>query len=141
MGNGVVGRTRSRTAGHKGNTVADIIQIQPQARVQLKKNTGDVLYNQEFAPAKQTYTSHVGMAITVATNTSVILSQGNIADVVNIMLKANNACTIKVNSQATGTPMVGTNSVWVAFSTSLTAVKVLNVSTTNTVTVNYVLTN
>ena len=121
--------------------MADVIQIKPQARVQLKKNTGDVLYNQEFAPDPQTYTSHVGMAITIATNTSVILSQGNIVDVVNAMIRASNACTVKVNAQAAGTPLVGTNSVWVAFSTSLTAVKILNVSTTNTVVINYVLTN
>jgi len=121
--------------------VADVIQLKPQARVQLKKNSGDTLYNQEFAPAAQTYTSHVGQAITVGTNTSVILSQGAIVNVVNLLLQADNACTIKVNAQATGTPLVGTNSVWVAYSTSLTAVKVLNSSTTNTVTVNYVLTN
>jgi len=121
--------------------VADVIQVKPQARVQLKKNTGDVLYNQEFAPDPQTYTSHVGMAITVGTNTSVILSQGNIVDVVNLFVKANNACVLKVNAQAAGTPLVGTNSVWVAYSTSLTETKVLNESTTNTVTVNYVLTN
>jgi len=121
--------------------VADVVQVKPSARVKLQRNTGVVLYDQIFAPAADTYTSHVGQAITLATNSSATISQGNIAAVRNAMLQLDNAATIKVNGQTSGSPMVGTNSVWVAFSTSLTAIKVVNASLTNRVTVHYVLTN
>lgn len=121
--------------------MADVIQVKPQARVTIQKNTGVVLYDQQFAPAASTYTSHVGQAITVGTNTSVTLSIGNIAAVRNVLLQADNACTVKVNAQSSGVPLVGTNSVWVAYSTSLTAIKVVNASLTNRVTVNYLVTN
>lgn len=122
--------------------MADVIQIKPQARVRLQKNTGDVLYDQEFAPAASTYTSHVVQAITLATNTSVTLDQGNIVAVRNLLVQADNAVTIKVNGQVTtGLPLVGTNSVYCLFSTSVTAFKVVNASTTNTATVNYVFSN
>ena len=121
--------------------MADVVQLKPSARVKLQKNTGAVLYDQIFAPAAANYTSHVGQAITLATNTSVTLSQGNIVNVRNAMLQADNACTVKVNAQAAGVPLVGTNCVWVAFLTSLTAIKVVNASLVNTVTVNYVVTN
>lgn len=122
--------------------MADVIQIKPQARVRLQKNNGDVLYDQEFAPAASTYTSHVVQAITLATNTSVTLDQGNIAAVRNLLVQCDNAATIYMNGQATtGLPLVGTNSVYCLYSTSVTSMKVLNASTTNTVTVNYIFSN
>jgi len=121
--------------------IADVVQVKPSARVKLQRNTGATLYDQIFAPAADTYTSHVGQAITLATNTSATLSQGNITAVRNAMLQMDNACTIKLNGQASGAPMVGTNSVWVAFNTSLTAIKVVNASLSNTVTVYYIVTN
>ena len=121
--------------------MADVIQVKPQARVRLQKNTGVVLYDQQFAPPAADYTSHVAQSIVIATNTSVILNQGNIVNVRNAMLQMDNACKLKFNAASTSTPMVGTNSVWVAYSTSLTAIKVKNASTQNTVTVQYIVTN
>lgn len=121
--------------------MSDVIQVKPSARIKLQRNTGVVLYDQQFAPAAATYTSHVAQAITLATNTSSTLSIGALAPVRNALLQADNACTVKVNAQATGVLLVGGSSVWVAYSTSLTAIKVVNDSNTNTVTVNYVVTN
>ena len=109
--------------------------------MRLQKNTGVLLYDLQFNPSAQEFTSHASQALTVAPSTSVSLSLGTISVVRQAMLKLDNSATIKVNAQATGVPVVGTNGVWVAYSTSLTAIKVLNESPTNTVTVEYVLTN
>jgi hypothetical protein len=122
-------------------TIADVIQVKPSARIQLLKNTGSVLYNQHFAPAAVNHTSHVVQALTVATNTSVVLNQGNIVTVKNALIQADNAVTVLVNGQSSGAPLVGTNSVWAAFSAAITSLKASNASTTNTVTVNYTLSN
>lgn len=121
--------------------MADVIQVKPQARVRLQKNTGVLLYDLQFNPAAQEFTSHAAQALTVAPSTSVTLSQGTIASVRQAMLKFDHAARIKVNGQSTGVPIVGTNGIWVAYSTSLTSIKVVNESATNTVTVEYVLTN
>lgn len=121
--------------------MADVIQVKPQARVRLQKNTGVVLYDQQFAPQAAEYTSHVTQSIVVGTNTSVVLGLGNIAAVRNAMLQMDNACLLKFNGASTSTPMVGTASVWAAYSTSITAIKVKNTSTQNEVTVLYIVTN
>jgi len=121
--------------------MADIIQVTPSARVKLQKNSGATLYDQIFAPAADTYTSHVGEAITIATNTSQTLNKGNIAAFRNLLIQADAACKVKLNSQATGTPLVGSNSVFAAFSCSAVTVIVVNESTTATCTIHYVGTN
>lgn len=122
--------------------MADVIQIKPSARIKLQKNTGQVFYDQQFAPSAASYTSHVGQAIALATNSSVTLDMGNIVTAANALLQFDNPCLVRVNGQVTTSlSMVGTNSVWAAYSTSLTAIKIVNQSTTNTVTINYLLTN
>jgi hypothetical protein len=121
--------------------MADVTQIKPQARIKLQKNTGVVLYDQQFAPSPATYTSHVAQAISVATNTTVTLSQGNITAVRNVLLQSDNAVTVKVNGNATGVPLVSTNAVYAAYSTSLTQVDVFNDSATNVANIQYVLSN
>jgi hypothetical protein len=121
--------------------MADVIKVQPSARIKLTKNSGVVLYDQQFAPSASAYTSHVGQAVLIAANTSSTLSIGGISAVRNVLLQADNQCTVKVNGQTSGVLLVGTNSVYAAYSTSLTAIKVVNASTTNTVTVQYVVSN
>lgn len=122
--------------------MADVIKVKPSARVILQKNSGAVLVDQQFSPAAAAYTSHVAQAQSLLTNTTTSLALGGIATVRNLLLQADNKCVIKVNGQVTtGLDLVGTNSMYVAYSTSITAVSVVNESTTNTVTVNYVATN
>ncbi len=121
--------------------MADVIQVKPSARIQLKKNSGVVIYDQQFAPVAATYTSHLGQSVLVATNTSAALSVGGIATVRNMLVQSDQPVNIKINGQSGSVPLVGTNSVWAAYSTSVTAIKVFNNSTTNTATIQYIVTN
>ena len=121
--------------------MADVIQVQPAARVRLQKNTGVLLYDQAFQPDPATYTKHVGQAITVGPAASVTLSIGGIAAVRNIMLQSDTKCTVKVNGQASGIALVGSSMVYVVYSGSITQVVVQNNHATNTASIQYVVTD
>lgn len=107
----------------------------------MQKNTGKVLVDQQFAPAAADYTSHVAQATIAGTNTSTVLNLGTIVAARNFFLQADQPVTILVNTQTSGVSLVGTNSVWVAYSTSITSIKVKNTSTANAATINYIATN
>ncbi len=118
--------------------MADVIQAQPSARVRLQKNTGVVLYDQQFAPDPATIAQHVGMALTIDPSDTVTLSLGNIVAARNFLLQSDTKITVKINGQADGLSLVGTNIVWACFSASLTEVEVTNDHTTNTAAIQYV---
>jgi len=109
--------------------------------VRLVKNTGSVLVDQQFAPDPATYSKHAGMAISIAPSASVTLSLGGIVAVRNILLQSDTKCTVKVNAQASGLALVGTNMVYSAYSASLTQVVVTNNHTTNTASIQYIVTD
>jgi hypothetical protein len=121
--------------------VADIIQVQPSARVRLQKNSRVLLYEQSFAPDPDDYTKHVGMAISCAASASVTLSLGGITAVRNFMLQSDTKCTVKINGQGSGTPLRGTNLVFAVYSGSLTQVVVTNDHTTNAASLQYIATD
>ena len=121
--------------------MADVIQVQPSARVKLQKNTGSVLYDQAFAPDPATYTKHVGQAITVAASGSVTLSLGGISAVRNFLLQSDTKCTVKLNGQTSGAALVGSNMVMAVYSGSLTQIVVTNNHTTNVASIQYVITD
>ncbi len=118
--------------------MADVVQAQPQARMKLQKNSGVLLYQQEFAPDPSTYTQHVGQAISIGPAASATLSIGGITAVRNLLLQSDVKCTVKLNGSVTGIPLVGTNMVFACYSGSITQIVVDNNSTTDTATVQYV---
>lgn len=121
--------------------MSDVFHAQPSARVRLQKNTNITLYDQQFAPDPATYTKHVGMAISVPASGSTTLSLGGITAVRNFLLQSDTKCTVKVNGQASGMALVGTNMVYAVYSGSLTQVVVTNNHTTNAAAVNYIATD
>jgi hypothetical protein len=121
--------------------LADVIRVQPAARVRLSKNSGVLLYDQEFAPDPATYTKHVGQAISIAPSATATLSLGGIAAVRNFLLQSDTKCTVKVNGQAAGAALVGSNMVYAIYSGSLTQIEVENNHTTNTASIQYIVTD
>lgn len=121
--------------------MSDVVQVQPSARVRLSKNNKVLLYDQAFAPDPATYTKHVGQALSVPAASSVTLSLAGIVAVRNFMLQSDVKCTVKVNGQANGVALVGSNMVFAVYSGSLTQVVVTNNSITNAASVQYVATD
>ena len=121
--------------------MSDVLSVQPSARVRLQKNNRVLLYDQAFAPDPVTYSKHVGQAISISPSASVTLSLDNITAVRNFLLQSNTKCTIKVNGQATGLALVGSNIVYAVYSGSLTQVIVTNNHTTNAASINYIATD
>lgn len=121
--------------------MADVITVQPAARVKLQKNTGIVLYDQQFSPDPATYTKHVGQAISIPASSSVTLSLGGITAVRNFLLQSDTKCTVKLNASSTGTPLVGSNMVFAVYSGSLTQIVVQNNHTTNAASVQFIVTD
>jgi hypothetical protein len=121
--------------------MADVIQVQPSVRVKLVKNSGRVLYDQNFAPAAGDYTEHSAQSLEVAAAASVTLSLGGISVVRNALLQSDTKITIKVNGQASGLALVGTAIAWAAFSASITHIVVTNNSSTDTAAISYIVTD
>lgn len=121
--------------------MSDVITVQPSARIKLQKNDRVIIYDQVYSPDAASYTKHVGMAISLGPSASVTLSLGGITAVRNLLLQSNTKCTVKVNGQASGISLVGSNIVYAAYSCSLTQVVVTNNHTTNTASLQYVITN
>jgi hypothetical protein len=109
--------------------------------VRLNKNNKVLLYDQSFAPDPADYTKHVGQAISVAAGATVTLSLGGITAVRNFLLQSDTKVTVKVNAQASGTPLVGSNMVFAVYSGSLTQINVQNNHTTNAASIQYVATD
>ena len=121
--------------------MSNVLTVQPSARIRIQKNDRVTLYDQAYAPDPATYTKHVGGAISIAASGSTTLPFGGITAVRNFLLQSDTKCTVKVNGQASGLALVGTNIVYSAFSTSLTQVTVVNDHTTNAATIEFIATD
>lgn len=120
--------------------MADVLQVQPSARVKLQKNTNVTLYDQQFAPDPATYTKHVGSALSVPASGSVTLSLGGITAVRNFLFQSDTKCTVKLNGQS-GLALVGTNMVMAVYSGSITQAVITNNHTTNAASIQYIATD
>ena len=121
--------------------MSDVNSAQPSARIRLRKNSGVLLYEQAFAPDPETYDQHVGQAITIDPSGVVTLSIGNIAAVRNFLLQSDTPVTVRVNGQANGVDLVGSNMVMAVYSGSLTEIEVENNHSTNSAAVQYLVTD
>lgn len=121
--------------------MADVVTVQASARVRLRKNNQVMLYEQAFEPDPASNTKHIGSALSIPAAGSVTLSLGGITAVRNFMLQSNTKITVKVNGQASGLALVGTNISYAAYSCSLTQIVVTNDHTTNVASVQYVCTD
>ena len=121
--------------------MADTFQVQPSARVKLLKNNGKVLYDQNFSPAADDLSEYSGQSLEIAAAGSATLSLGGLAVARKFILQASSKITVKVNGQASGLALVGTEIVYAAFSCSLTQVVVTNNSATDVVAITYLATD
>ena len=121
--------------------MADLIQSQPAVRVKLLKNSGAIAHDQTYSPVAKSFTEHVSQSLVVAAGATVTLSLGGLSVVRNALIESTSKITVRVNGQGAGTPLVGSELAWAAFSCSITQLVVVNNSSTFTPTVTYTLTD
>lgn len=118
--------------------MADVLRVSELARLKLTRD-GVVAYDQAYAPAAESYTEHAGDRVVLATNmaTPEAVDLGGIATAEHLMLETERTILVGVNSQ---TNLITVKKALMVVS-SFSTLYLQNESTTNTATVEFMVTD
>lgn len=118
--------------------MADVLRVGKIARLKLHRN-GVVAYNQAFAPVDEVYTEHAGDRVILATNmaTPQQVDLGGISSAEHLMIETSRVIKVGIDSQTNLIPVKTALLLVSTFST----LYFQNESTTNTATVEFIVTD
>ena len=117
--------------------MADVLRVSELARLKLLRN-GIPVYDQAYSPIEESYTEHAGDRVILATNTAVVaVNLGGIATAQHLMLETDRVINVGINSQ---TFLISVEKALLVVS-SFSTLYFQNESTTNTATVEFMVTD
>ncbi len=118
--------------------MADVLRVSELARLKLTRN-GSILYDQAFSPVEESYTEHSGDRVVLATNMASPqqVDLGGVSSGQHLLVETDRAIKIGVGSQ---TFLVDVTKVLMVVG-SFSSLYFQNESTTNTATVEYLVTD
>lgn len=118
--------------------MADVLRVGELARLKLFRN-GVVVYDQAYAPQEETYTEHAGDRVVLATNMASPeqVNLGGVATAEHLMLETSGEIKVGINSQ---TNLITVKKALLVIS-SFSTLYFQNENTTNTATVEYMVTD
>lgn len=121
--------------------MADVLKIEPSARFKLTRN-GVNLYSQHYAPAAATYTESTADRLILATNMTVMqeLNMNGVSTAEYVLVETDNTVKVAFNT-TNANAQVTVGKSYMITGANITHVYFLNESTTNTATVNVVVTD